>query len=72
MIHPSIPLEATRQLERLQKIFQQVMADYRLSRQESAEMLVIAQSNPMITAVAVTLWRQVQEKVWQGEIQIGK
>lgn len=66
----SITIEGSEKVEQLQKLIEQVLADGILSRQEREEIFAAALGDNTISEKTVTLWRQIQEQIWRGEIQI--
>ena len=66
----SITIEGPERIEPLQTLVEQALADGVLSRQEREEIFAAALGSNTISEKSVTLWRQIQEQIWRGEIQI--
>lgn len=58
------------EVERLKIIIERSLADGRLSRLESEIIRTAIYHNKTVTRQETELFRQLQEKIWQGEVAI--
>jgi hypothetical protein len=55
---------------RVEKMIQSALADGRLSRQESDTIKSAIYADKKVTPEEAKMFRLLQDKIWQGEIQI--
>jgi hypothetical protein len=58
------------EIEQIRRMIQRALADGRLSRQESEAIKVAIYSDGKVTPEEVKMFRELQDKVWKGEIMI--
>ncbi|MGK7933058.1 MAG: hypothetical protein AB4041_16730 [Microcystaceae cyanobacterium] len=59
------------EIEQIRIKIERALVDGRLSRQESMDIKIALYSKKPITPEAVKLFRELQEKIWRGEIRLG-
>lgn len=59
------------ELSKIQKMVERAISDGRLTRQERDDIQAAIYADKKVTPEECELWRRVQEKIWQGELQIG-
>ncbi len=58
------------EIEKIKEMIDRALADGRLSRLESESIKNAIYSNNKVTSDEARLFRQLQEKIWQGEVII--
>jgi hypothetical protein len=55
-------------ISKIQNIIKRALADGRLSRQESETIKAAIYADKKVTKEEAQLWRELQDKIWQGEV----
>ncbi len=54
----------------IRKMIERALADGKLSRQESDDIKAAISADEKVTEEECEMFRQLQEKVWRGEVQL--